>query len=200
MGLGSALPWVDTLFSAAEEEIVKENAGLNGARNSGSIARTPGGKGKEVVDAKEEGIWGADWTPVVRSVGAFVGIAYAIRKLPWSSPLQASLTLALVNPVLWYLIDRSRPGFLLSITVGATGTLLLLASNPDMMPSPALGQNSTRHRGNGKVEGGLDMGEGWVRREGIEGAIWILSVLFCSCVCFGNIGRRLALRGGGASR
>jgi len=42
---------------------------------------------------------------------------------------------------------------------------------------------------------GGELGLGGVRRETIEGGIWILSVLFCSCVCFGNIGRRLALSG-----
>jgi hypothetical protein len=26
----------------------------------------------------------------------------------------------------------------------------------------------------------------------VESGVWMLSVLFCSCVCFGNIGRRLA--------
>ena len=36
----------------------------------------------------------------------------------------------------------------------------------------------------------------YVSRESIEGGIWILSVLFCSCVCFGNVGRRLALSSG----
>jgi len=202
VGLGSALPWVDTLFldSAEEEkrvlrEIKSAGGGIGG--RSGSVGGT-----KEVDSGKEEGIWGADWTPAVRSVGAFVGISYAIRKLPWSSPLQASLTLALVNPVLWYLIDRSRPGLLLSTAVGATGTILLLASNPDMMPSPAFGRNTTTTYGGSTGEGmteGSDMRLG-TRRESIEGAVWILSVLFCSCVCFGNIGRRLALRGGGVNR
>jgi hypothetical protein len=43
---------------------------------------------------------------------------------------------------------------------------------------------------------GMDLG-GYISRESIEGGIWILSVLFCSCVCFGNIGRRLALSGFG---
>ncbi len=36
----------------------------------------------------------------------------------------------------------------------------------------------------------------YISRESIEEGIWIMSVLFCSCVCFGNIGRRLALSGG----
>jgi hypothetical protein len=31
-------------------------------------------------------------------------------------------------------------------------------------------------------------------KDGIaEGAVWIMSVLFCACLCFGNVGRRLAL-------
>jgi amino acid permease len=114
------------------------------------------------------------------------------RKLPWTSTLQVSLTLALVNPVLWYIIDRSRAGFVFSATVGALGTSLLSLSNPALFPSPAsASKNSTfSHQEIYREPGG-----GYVKRESIEGAIWILSVLFCSCVCFGNIGRRLALSG-----
>ncbi|KAG4435425.1 hypothetical protein IFR05_009099 [Cadophora sp. M221] len=183
--LGSLMPWVDTLFLDSREE-----------------ATPVSGEGEGREESGESGIFGADWTPVVRSVGAFVGISYAIRKLPWASTLQASLTLALVNPVLWYLIDRSKPGFLLSSFVGATGTAILLASNPDMMPSPASASlpKSTKNSTSSKYLGTLggELGLGGVRRETIEGGIWILSVLFCSCVCFGNIGRRLALSGRGA--
>jgi len=71
-----------------------------------------------------------------------------------------------------------------------------------MMPSPVF----TGHKPNSTIEHaeilgdlnvmGVDLG-GYINRETIEGAIWILSVLFCSCVCFGNIGRRLALSGFG---
>jgi hypothetical protein len=131
------------------------------------------------------------------------------RKLPWASTLQASLTLALVNPVLWYLIDRSKPGFILSTAVGATGTALLLVSNSDMMPSPAsfpssrfAHNSSTNHHSVVKDSDslGYGLGLGLVSRESIEAGIWILSVLFCSCVCFGNIGRRLALSGMGKGR
>ncbi|PVH86709.1 hypothetical protein DL98DRAFT_481729 [Cadophora sp. DSE1049] len=181
--LGSLMPWVDTLFL-----------------DSGEVAVSGSGEAEGQEEGSESGIFGADWTPVVRSVGAFVGIAYAIRKLPWASTLQASLTLALVNPVLWYLVDRSKPGFLLSSFVGATGTALLLASNPDMMPSPASASIPKSNKNTtSKYLGSLggELGLGGVRRETIEGGIWILSVLFCSCVCFGNIGRRLALSGRG---
>lgn len=183
VALGSLLPWVDTLWEENESsdptETIKERT-----------------KSKDSTELDAGGIFGADWTPVIRSVGAFVGIAFAIRKLPWTSTLQASLTLALVNPVLWYIIDRSKPGFVLSVLVGSFGSAALLLSNPDMMPSPAASsyvKNSTHQHPIPHGLGGLGM---YVSRESLEGGIWILSVLFCSCVCFGNIGRRLALNGG----
>lgn len=106
--------------------------------------------------------------------------------------MQASLTLALVNPALWYLIDRSKPGLALSAAVGATGSAILLVSNSDLMPSPAtptrnctISHQSAEHSDHGS--------ENLVTRGNLEAGIWIASVLFCSCVCFGNIGRRLAL-------
>jgi hypothetical protein len=123
------------------------------------------------------------------------------RKLPWTSTLQVSLTLFLVNPVLWYIIDRSKPGFLLSSSVGAIGTALLLASNPDMMPGPkASSYRSNFTNPNNIVRDDMGGLEKFVSRESIEGGIWILSVLFCSCVCFGNVGRRLALSPGPKDR
>ncbi|KAG9231977.1 insulin-induced protein-domain-containing protein [Amylocarpus encephaloides] len=189
VALGSLLPWIDTLFySEASEGISKELQ-----RQKDQITQD------DTLDSNSSP--GADWTPAVRSVGAFVGIAYAIRKLPWASSLQASLTLFLVNPVLWYLIDRSKPGFVLSSAIGATGTALLLASNPNMMPSPTTygrtANNSIRQM---DMLGELNLMGVGVSREIIECGIWILSVLFCSCVCFGNIGRRLALNGVGLRR
>jgi len=178
VALGNLLPWVDTLWEEGSDD-----------NQSGSQRRPK----PEHAGLDSTGMFGADWTPVVRSVGAFVGIAFAIRKLPWTSPLQASLTLALVNPALWYIIDRSKPGFIFSTFVGFTGSTVLLLSNPDMLPSPA-SQSPSK---NSTQQDNLVQGLGFVvSRETIEGAIWVLSVLFCSCVCFGNIGRRLALSGG----
>lgn len=60
--MGSAMPWVDDLYSEY----------------------FPGDESKNVVDSGSEEGEGEDeglaarWTPVVRSVGAFVGIAFAI--------------------------------------------------------------------------------------------------------------------------
>ena len=111
------------------------------------------------------------------------------RRLPWQSTSQVSLTLALVNPVLWYLVDRSKPGFLLSMLVGLAGTAIALGVNPEIVPSPAAPSPRAGATNVSYVSGGYD---GLISNESIGVGIWIASVLFCSSVCFGNIGRRLA--------
>jgi hypothetical protein len=122
-----------------------------------------------------------DWDPAVRSIGAFVGIAYAIRKLPWQSTLQVSVSLSFVNPFLWYLIDRTRVGFWLSAAVGITGTVFLLQTNPEMIQTP----ETISFPDESKIAGSVSV-------ESFGVTVWIASVLFCSCVCFGNVGRRFA--------
>ncbi|PFH58163.1 hypothetical protein XA68_14086 [Ophiocordyceps unilateralis] len=173
--LGSLLPWFDKLWDdtlAAEtdaDEIPAESLGP-----------------------------GTDWALVMRAIGAFAGIVFAIRKLSWVSTLQISATLALANPLLWWLIDRSKVGLLLSAGVGVAGSVVLLSVNPSMMPAPSralphalagrnMSASSMVHGMPSAVLGGL------ASRETVETGIWMLSVLFNSCVCFGNIGRRLAL-------
>ena len=115
------------------------------------------------------------------------------RKLPWTSTLQVSLTLALVNPFLWYLLDRSKPGFFLSTLIAVTFTPGLLALDSSLVPNPL--DAGTKAAGNGTVAGAGAMGGlGKAYRDGrVDSAIWIMSVLFCSVLCFGHIGRRLAL-------
>ena len=76
MLLGGLLPWVDVLW----EDVLGNKKEISGSRSneqeplpassSSNEDKNPGsrpGSGK-----------GADWNPVVRSVGAFVGIAFAI--------------------------------------------------------------------------------------------------------------------------
>lgn len=100
-----------------------------------------------------------------------------------------SATLALVNPLLWWLVDRSMPGFLLSTAVGLTGSAFLLGVNPEMMPAPSASpfRNSSSRAGADEFTLG-----GLASQQTVETGVWMLSVLFCSCVFFGNIGRRLA--------
>lgn len=132
----------------------------------------------------EDGKFTADWQSVIRGIGAFIGIAYAIRRLPWESTLQVSLTLAFANPALWYLVDRTRSGFLLSFATALAGTIFTLVIAPGVVPSPATISSSWS-------TAPLSF-ERLKSTECIGVATWIASVLFCSCVCFGNIGRRLA--------
>lgn len=132
--------------------------------------------------------------------------------------MQASLTLALANPFLWYLLDRSKSGLLLAAAVGFVGSGALMALNLDLMPNPGMHPNPYQVGYAGGMSGTLG-GSASFHQNGssrdaassaadssngnlnsatstvtAETAIWMLSVLFCSCVCFGNIGRRLALR------
>lgn len=101
----------------------------------------------------------------------------------------------MVNPALWYLIDRSKPGFLLSAVVGIAGTAVLLGVNPNMVPAPPARSPQAHVIPTMKThleEVGFGHGT-LISNESIAVITWIASVLFCSSVCFGNIGRRLAL-------
>ena len=137
--------------------------------------------------------------------------------------MQVSVTLALANPILWYLIDRSKPGFLLSAAVGVVGSLSILvlgvggfaggvlptpfiasafggARNMDGWGLAATGNNVTGGSANSQHTGQQEQIAWFASQENIEAGIWILTLLFCSCVCFGNIGRRLALNRSAAAR
>ncbi|KAI9695117.1 MAG: hypothetical protein M1820_008885 [Bogoriella megaspora] len=204
IALGSLLPWVDWIWARKKETQMNLN---NTQRRRGSTRGRTGRRDSESARPSQQanlGAVGADWSLVVRSIGAFVGIAYAIRKTPWQSTLQLSLTLALVNPVLWYLLDRSKPGFVISTIVGLTGTAILLGVNPDIVPSPAPSLQSSLSQAvnrtayasptNDSALGAEGILAGLTSHESVGVATWIASVLFCSSICFGNIGRRLAPR------
>jgi hypothetical protein len=227
VALGSLLPWFDRFWEA---RTTKPSTTQKSTTTTTTPTRTapPPHRADDDDDSNNEetaeepphragaGAAAADYPLVIRGIGAFVGIVFAIRKLPWASTMQVSLTLALANPFLWYLIDRSKPGFLLSAAVGLAGSAVLMGLDlgEGVMPAPAAGGaailedgfgtggNATAAAaaggyvaaGNGGAFGGL------ASQETIETSIWMLSVLFCSCVCFGNIGRRLALNSSAAGR
>ncbi|KAF2876470.1 insulin-induced protein-domain-containing protein, partial [Massariosphaeria phaeospora] len=191
--LGSLLPWVDVLWDSQKSQTSTE---------------------REPEAAKDsESSLGEQWNDVVRSVGAFFGIAFAIRRLPWQSTLQLTITLALVNPALWYILDRSKPGLSFSLIATSILTSLIFLSNPDVLPSPALpattnSTHTTHSSSNNNArtpspsnhahththyQDDQQLFAGIVSYDNLAVATWVGSVLFCSCVCFGNIGRRLAV-------
>ena len=61
VALGSLLPWVDGFF--AEEDELEDPVERRVVKKD---------------DESSSGLFSADWTPVIRSVGAFVGVAFAI--------------------------------------------------------------------------------------------------------------------------
>ncbi|OAL33876.1 hypothetical protein AYO20_06887 [Fonsecaea nubica] len=159
--LGNALPLVDSFwerFVSSESKSSKSTALEPEAANSST--------------STDSGL-GPLWYSTVRSMGAFVGIAFAVRRIPWQSTLQVALTLALANPVLWYIIDRSLPGFAFSAAVSTIGTLVMLVVDPDFVPVPAIHQP--------------------MASEKFGVYTWLASILFCTSLCFGAIGRRLRL-------
>jgi hypothetical protein len=119
------------------------------------------------------------------------------RRLPWQSTLQLTLTLALVNPALWYILDRSKPGLSCSLIVTSILTSCIFLSNPEVLPSPSLPvvNNATQLPTSKATTGQMknDFFAGVVSYDNLAVVTWVGSVLFCSCVCFGSIGRRLAV-------
>ncbi|KAL6709693.1 hypothetical protein ACN47E_001121 [Coniothyrium glycines] len=186
VALGSLLPYVDLIWDGQRPTALSQ--GSEAERSDSPIS-------EQIND-------------VVRSVCAFVGIAFAIRRLPWQSTLQLTLTLALVNPALWYILDRSRPGLSLSLIVTSIATSFIFLHNPDALPSPPLPAttNVTRVMGSSKARSSNptsspELFAGMVSYENLAVVTWVGSVLFCSCVCFGSIGRRLGvLEGSGLKR
>ncbi|KAI9728948.1 MAG: hypothetical protein M1828_000033 [Chrysothrix sp. TS-e1954] len=194
--LGLLVPWVDSLQKPEKRKY--ENA------DADTEDRTQGLSGKDDQDAAERdearqtGSFGTTWSPVIRCVGAFVGIALAIRRLPWQSTLQVSLTLALVNPVIWYLVDRTKSGLVLASFVGVAGTAVSLVTNPHWVPSPTTSAQLSSSSPTFTVSNATEwlMQEtnplvGFISLESAGVMTWMASVLFCSCIFFGSIGRRL---------
>lgn len=218
--LGSLLPYLDNLWRHEPPNTRNER------RRTSSDA-------KKSASTNTSGPSSADWSLAVRSIGAFVGIAFAIRKLPWQSTLQVSATLALANPVLWYLLDRTKPGFFLSAFVGTLGTVALLLINPSIVPEPGAavaGAAAAAGAANATFvpEGWVAVGRQWLQSvgagyglgqghghdqaawapqqdvaptllggmlsyESVGVATWLGSVLFCSSICFGNVGRKMGI-------
>lgn len=72
--------------------------------------------------------------------------------------------------------------------------------NPGVMPTPSALPYRYGAPGGDQGEDDPLMLGGLASQGTLETGVWSLSVLFCSCVCFGNIGRRLALSGPSAMR
>ncbi|ANB15552.1 Nsg2p [Sugiyamaella lignohabitans] len=115
---------------------------------------------------------GADWSSIVRAVAAFMGVAYGIRKIAWTSTMQAAFYWGMVNPCLWFILDATRNGFILSTLVATVGTFVFALIFPDHLPE--------RYTLAGSVSENY-----------LSVVALVASVFFCCSICFGNLGRRL---------
>jgi hypothetical protein len=82
---------------------------------------------------------------------------------------------------------------ILSTGVGLAGSILVWGVNPDMIPAPAPG--SAQNNSNFSTASYTELAtvlSSIASQETIEASLWMVSVLFCTCLCFGNIGRRMA--------
>ncbi|QYT00597.1 hypothetical protein H0G86_007677 [Trichoderma simmonsii] len=179
VGMGALQPWVDGEWD-----------GMFGCdRGETEVDSTE----STYDDDERQPLPETDWALVMRAIGVFVGVAFAVRRLEWTSSSQVSLAVALANLFLWWLIDRTMPALVVSTVVGLAGTVFLLSVSPDIIraPSTTFAQANSSFYAEPQAEPAIMLG-GIASQETIEAGIWILSVLFCTCLCFGNIGRRLA--------
>ncbi|KAL6871909.1 insulin-induced protein domain-containing protein [Trichoderma novae-zelandiae] len=176
VAMGALQPWVDGAWD-----------GLFGRRGQPPEADSA----ESLPDGAEK--LETDWALVMRAVGVFVGVAFAVRRLAWTSSTQVSIAMALANVFLWWLIDRTMAALVLSTVVGAVGTLFLLSVSPDVIRAPSTTFITQTHNAS-SAEPPAELATllgGIASPETVEAGIWILGVLFCTCLCFGNIGRRL---------
>ncbi|OCT45929.1 INSIG domain protein [Cladophialophora carrionii] len=134
------------------------------------------GNALPVVDSLWENFVSSDAKSGATKAGSAKGAGSASSSESGLGPLWYSavaLTLALANPVLWYLIDRSLPGLAFSAAVSTVGTMVLLVVDPNFVPVPAIHQP--------------------MASEKFGVYTWLASILFCTSICFGAIGRRLQL-------
>jgi len=78
--IGGLLPWVDILW----EEVLGNNKDVFASNplSDRPVSPTSGEDGDERPTSRSGSGLGADWNPVVRGIGAFVGIAFAIVSTP----------------------------------------------------------------------------------------------------------------------
>ena len=72
--LGGLLPWIDVFW----EEVSGEDKGVSDLKSQDSRPADTSEDQDSSPASRSASSLGADWNPVVRSVGAFIGIAFAI--------------------------------------------------------------------------------------------------------------------------
>ncbi len=122
--------------------------------------------GQQFTTSNLDGKAGNDFSSILRASCAFLGIGYGIRKIDWTSSIQAALSWALLNPCLWFIIDGTFSGLVFCGVISSAFTFFI-------------GQID---RENFTLLNGEEI---WVVY------VWICSFFFCGLIIFGNLGRLL---------
>lgn len=109
-----------------------------------------------------------NWANITRFLVLFLGMTYATTKLPFDDHVQFSLAFAAMSVLMWYIFDRTWHGFALGLVVAAGGTiaagLLTMSGAVSFSRADFFGLRS-----------------------------WVPVVFFLSGVCFGAMGRQIAV-------
>lgn len=112
-------------------------------------------------------ITSTDKSSVVRAAVAFLGVSFAVRRVEWTSSLQAASAWSMLNPCLWFLLDGTASGFITSLVMAAISSISVVYT---------------------------DMGvpTGWIHNgEWIATVLWLANFIFFGLIVFGKIGRYL---------
>lgn len=104
---------------------------------------------------------GKDWLSIVRALGAFLGMMYAVSKLQI-----ATIFWCLASPFLWFVLDGSPNGLLAATGTAIGGPLLMYFTFPESFSSMSGPENS-------------------------QVLWWLAASYFGASIFFGNLGRRL---------
>lgn len=107
-----------------------------------------------------------DNTSIVRSGIAFLGVAFAVRKIEWASSIQAAVAWTLLSPCLWLLLDGTLAGI-------TTGFLVALLASSSVIVAEGLPHLFYQ-----------DL-------EFIATMLWLGNFYFFGVIIFGKIGRYL---------
>ncbi|PRT55783.1 INSIG family protein [Wickerhamiella sorbophila] len=104
---------------------------------------------------------GKDWLSIVRALGAFLGMMYAVSKLQI-----ATIFWCLASPFLWFVLDGSPNGLIAATGTAVGGPLLMYLTFPESFTAMP-GRDITQVL--------------W----------WLAASYFSASIFFGNLGRRL---------
>lgn len=121
---------------------------------------------KYLFKVKTNNSFGVDSSSILRSGVAFLGIAFAVRRVEWTSSIQAAAAWSFLSPCLWLLLDGTFAGFSMGTLVAAVATTSVVIA--EGLP--------------------VDCYKNW---DFMATMLWLGNFFFFGFIIFGKIGRYL---------